>query len=106
MRDNRGEKSRPLNRAKDFAAFRERQYPKGKDSIGRFWLVKFLIEELRAVNRAPLSYGQRIALAGSILPSYFLRFYPYVPGIIRRRLRGLVDYCFHTPRKQAGGARV
>jgi glycosyltransferase involved in cell wall biosynthesis len=95
MRDKRGDSSHPPSPAQYRAGLRERLYAGGgRDSLGRFWRMGYMIEQMRAVHRARLSYGQRIVLSGSILPTYFLWFYPYVPEIIRRPVRGLVERMF------------
>jgi glycosyltransferase involved in cell wall biosynthesis len=98
MRDSRGERLRPDDRAKAKAAFRERLYPGGADTIGRFWLVRSMIEQLRAVKRAPLSWGQRMVLMAGIPPSHLVQFYKYLPQKIRSSLRRLLTRCFNSPR--------
>jgi glycosyltransferase involved in cell wall biosynthesis len=98
MRDKRGDRSGPPHRSQYFAGLRERLYAGGKqDSLGRFWRMGDMIEHLRAVRCAPLSYLQRMAISGCVLPSYFLWFYPYVPKVIRGAVRGLVGRLFKPP---------
>jgi len=97
MRDNRGESSRPITRAQANVEFLERLYPRGTTPVGRFGLVKYLVEEMRAVKRAPLSWGQRIVLMGSIPPTYLLKFYRYLPQGIRDTFRRLLTRCFNSP---------
>ncbi len=102
MRDNRGDRSRPVNRAQYFAGLRERLYAEGgRDSLGRFWRVGYMLEQWRAVHRARLPYGQRLALAGSILPTYFLWLYPALPQFIRRPLRRWVERWLKPPKAEA-----
>jgi glycosyltransferase involved in cell wall biosynthesis len=97
MRDSRGESLRPLNRAQYWSSFRERLYPRGTSSVGRFALAKHLLEEMRAVKRAPLSWGQRIALMASIPPTCLVQFYRYLPQGLRGGLRRLLTRYFNSP---------
>jgi hypothetical protein len=90
LRDNRADWAQPGNRSRKFAALLERLYPGRTTSARRFWQVRALREEMRAVKRARLSLGQRIALWVSIPPTYFLRFYPFVPAIVRGAVRRLI----------------
>ena len=91
MRDHRGDRSRPPTQAQYFAALQKRLYPKGTSSLGRSWRLHYTFEQLRAVMRARLSFGQRVALLGSVLPAYFVWFYRYVPEGMRRRIRGSLN---------------
>ncbi|MCJ7503433.1 MAG: glycosyltransferase [Acidobacteriia bacterium] len=99
MRDNRGESSRPITRAQAMAGFHDRLYPRGTTPVGRFGWVKYLVEEMRAVMRAPLSWGQRIVLMGSIPPTYFIffNFRPYLPQGIRSTFRRLLTSYLNSP---------
>jgi len=94
MRDHRGDLSKPPSRAQGAAAYLKRLHPAGKSSFGRFGQLKYRIEEMRAVKRAPLSFGQRLALMASVPPSYFMQFYPWVPGPIRRAMRRVMARFF------------
>jgi glycosyltransferase involved in cell wall biosynthesis len=87
MRDNRGEGSRPIKPAQYWSAFRQRLDPRGTISVGSIGFVKYLVEEMRAVKCAPLSWGQRMVLMGSIPPTYLLKFYRYLPQGIRNAIR-------------------
>jgi len=99
MRDNRGESSRPINRAQVKAAFRERLYPGGKNPFGRFWQMRGTVELLHAVKRAPISQGQRVLLIGSIPLAWLLGFYRYLPEVIRSPVRRLLSRRFNSPHK-------
>jgi hypothetical protein len=108
LRDNRGESTRVINRTQANAEFRERLYPQGTRSVGRFVLLKHLAEEMRAVRRARLSFLQRIALWACIPPTCFLQLYRHVPEGLRRPVRSVVARCSRLPvgaepRLPAGG---
>lgn len=100
MRDNRGEGSRQFKVTQATAELQRRLYPQGMSAIGRFGLAKYLVEEMRAVQLAPISWWQRIVLMASIPPSYFLKFYRYLPQGFRSAFRRLVDRCFSSPQHQ------
>jgi glycosyltransferase involved in cell wall biosynthesis len=104
MRDHRGESSRPLKHAQYFKGLQQRLYSGGKAAVGRFGLVKYLWEEMRAVQRAPLTWWQRMVLLGCIPPTYLVEFYRYLPEGIRGSFRKLLTRCFKPPHKEVDTA--
>jgi glycosyltransferase involved in cell wall biosynthesis len=97
MRDNRGEGSRPINRVQAKAAFVERLYPGEKNPFGRFWKMRGTFEVLRAIRRAPILWGQRVLLIGSIPFALVMGFYRYLPEVIRSPVRRLLDRRSNLP---------
>jgi len=91
MRDHRGDRSRQPNRAQYFVDLQKRLNPAGSTYFGRFWRWAFTLEELRAVRRARLPFGQRIAVTSCVFPAYFVWFYPRVPEAFRRLVRGSLN---------------
>jgi len=90
MRDNRGERTQSRSCAEGVKLFLERLYPGGKNPGGRFPHARSTYENLLAVKHARLGYAQKLLLMACVFPAYFLRYYRYLPAILRCRVREFV----------------
>jgi glycosyltransferase involved in cell wall biosynthesis len=90
MRDNRGERTQPRSRAEGMRSFLERLYPGEKNPGGRFPYARSTYENLLAVKHARLGYAQKLLLMACVFPAYFLRYYRYLPAILRCHVREFV----------------
>jgi glycosyltransferase involved in cell wall biosynthesis len=90
LRDNRGERTQPRSRAEGTKSFLERLYPGEKNPGGRFPYARSTYENLLAVKHARLGYAQKLLLMACVFPAYFLRYYRYLPAILRCHVREFV----------------
>lgn len=90
MRDNRGERTQSRSCAEGVKLFLERLYPGGKNPGGRFPYARSTYENLLAVKHARLGYAQKLLLMACVFPAYFLRYYRYLPAILRCHVREFV----------------
>jgi hypothetical protein len=90
MRDNRGERTQSRSRAEGTKSFLERLYPGEKNPGGRFPYARSTFESLLAVKQAQVGYGLKVALMASVIPAYFLKYFPRLPLSVRRPLREFV----------------
>jgi glycosyltransferase involved in cell wall biosynthesis len=91
LRDNRGERAQPGSTTESRKAFLERLYPGERNPGGRFPHARHTLEGLRVVKRARLGYGQKAALMACVMLAYLLKFYKYLPLILRRSLRSFLQ---------------
>lgn len=90
MRDNRGERTQPGSGAEWTKSLLERLYPGEKNPVGRFPYARSTFEKLLMLKQARLGYAQKLLLMACVFPAYFLRYYRYLPAILRCHVREFV----------------
>lgn len=94
MRDSRDERLRAVTRAESNALFLERLY--GRKPISYKGFLRRRIELWHVMRAAQLPLSLRVALMGSALGTIVLKLYSQLPAMLRRPVRGMLEWRFRT----------